>query len=124
MKAGLQEINALVGIWGSLIIDNQGDIVLNVTPPGINEAALGNISNHVIDLLSSAEKSLPGVAEAVLHYSQRKLFILDLEQAILVVICTPSVDISMLRMTANVVVTSWQSDPKIQKQLKRIFVER
>ncbi len=124
MKAGLQEINTVAGIWGSLIINNQGDIVLNVTPPGINDAALGNISNHVIELLNTSNKSMPGVNEAVLHYAQRKLFVLDLEQAILVVICTPSVDISILRMTSNVVVTNWRSDPKIQKQLKRNYVER
>jgi hypothetical protein len=60
----------------------------------------------------------------VLHYAQRKLFVLDLEKVILVVICTPSVDISLLRMTTNVVVTNWQTDPKIQKQLKKVFVER
>lgn len=123
MKTGLQEINELVGIWGSLIINNQGEIILNMSPPGLT-VTLENITNHVVDLLTSAEKSLPGVSEVVLHYAQRKLFVLDLEQVILVVICTPSVDISLLRMTANVVVTNWQTDPKIQKQLKRRFVER
>lgn len=123
MKTGLQEINELVGIWGSLIINNQGEIILNMSPPGLT-VTLENITNHVVDLLTSAEKSLPGVSEVVLHYAQRKLFVLDLEQVILVVICTPSVDISLLRMTANVVVTNWQTDPKIQKQLKRKFVER
>ena len=123
MKTGLQEINELVGIWGSLIINNQGEIILNISPPGLT-VALGNITNHVVDLLTSAEKSLPGVSEAVLYYEERKLFILDLEKVILVVICTPSVDISLLRMTANVVVTNWQTDPKIQKQLNKKFVER
>ena len=123
MKTGLQEINELVGIWGSLIVNNQGDIILNVSPPGLT-VVFGNISNHVVDLLTSAEKSLPGVTEAVLHFEGRKLFILDLEKVILVVVCTPSVDISLLRMTANVVVTNWQTDPKIQKQLKKGFVER
>ncbi len=123
MKTGLQEINELVGIWGSLIINNQGEIILNVSPPGLT-VTLGNITNHVVDLLISAEKFLPGVTEVVFHYAGRKLFVLDLEKVILVVICTSSVDISLLRMTANVVVTSWQTDPKIQKQLKRKFVER
>jgi hypothetical protein len=60
----------------------------------------------------------------VLHFAQRKLFVLDLEKVILVVICTPSVDISLLRMTANVVVTNWKTNPKIKKQLKKRFVER
>ena len=123
MKTGLQEINELVGIWGSLIINNQGEILLNVSPPVLT-VVFGYISNHIVDLLTSVEKSLSGVTEVVLHYDQRIVFILDLEEVILVMICTPSVDISLLRMTANVVVTNWKTDPKIQKQLKKGFVER
>ena len=124
MKSGLQEINQLVGIWGSLIIDNQGGMILNISPPGLSEETLMNISNQVIDLLNSSKNSLAGVNEALLHYANRKIFIHDLDQVILVVICTPSVDISLLRMTTNVVVTNWRSDPKIQKKLNKSFIER
>lgn len=124
MKAGLQEINELAGAWGSLVINNQGEIIATVTPPGVNNAALANINNHVVELLGSAGESVTGLSEVVFHYSQRIVFIQDLEQAILVVICTPSVDISLLRMTTNVVVTNWKADPKIQKQFEDNYVER
>jgi predicted regulator of Ras-like GTPase activity (Roadblock/LC7/MglB family) len=124
MKTGLQEINSLVGIWGSLIIDNQGTVIVNAAPSGLNQAALASITNHAVELFSSAGDSLPDLTEAVFHYSQKKLFMLDLKQAILIVICTPSADISLLRMTANVVVTNWGADPKVQKQLQKHYVER
>ena len=62
--------------------------------------------------------------EAVIHFQRRKIFILDLEQAILIVLCTPSIDISLLRMTINLITSRWQTDSKIQKQLKANFVER
>lgn len=124
MKAGLKEINDLEGIWGSLILNNQGGVIINACPPGLSGAALSNISNHLIELLSSAGSSLAGLSEIVLHYQQRRLFLLDLEQAVLVVFCTPTADIPLLRMTANVVVTNWQSDPKVQKQFQGHFVER
>ena len=90
IKGGLQEINDLVGVWGSLLINNQGKVIEKLTPPGLNNASLNNITNHVVELLNSAENHLTGLNEAVFHYSQRILFVLDLEQAILVVICTPS----------------------------------
>ncbi|MCJ7733637.1 MAG: hypothetical protein MUP11_03720, partial [Anaerolineales bacterium] len=60
----------------------------------------------------------------VIHYSERKIFVLDLEQAVLVVFCSPSVDISLLRMSINVVTTRWLSDNKIQKQLKKYAGEQ
>jgi len=124
MKAGLQEINEQVGIWGSLVINNQGDIITNQTPPGLNKASLENISNHALSTLSSAGESITDLTEAVFHFSSKKVYLLDLEKAILMVICTPSADISLLRMTTNVVVTSWGADQKVQKQLKDNHVER
>lgn len=103
MKEGLSEINELVGIWGSLICNNQGMIIQGHTPPGLNKSTLENINRNVIGMFTSADESMEGISEAVLHYSERIIFVLDLEKAFLVVICTPSVDISLLRMTVNVV---------------------
>lgn len=124
MKNGLLEINELVGVWGSILCSNQGELIESSPPTGLNESTLENISVQAIELLSSAEKTVIGLREAVIHYSERKLFVLDLEQAILIVFCTPSVDISLLRMTINVITTRWQSDKKIQKKLKEAAVER
>ena len=124
MKQGLREINELAGTLGSLICNNKGEIVQGIAPPSLNKSALENINRHVISMFTSAGESMQGISEMVLHYDQRKLFVLDLEKAFLVVICTPSVDISMLRMTVNVVLTSWESDSKVQKELQANFVGR
>jgi predicted regulator of Ras-like GTPase activity (Roadblock/LC7/MglB family) len=124
MKQGLNEINDLVGVWGCLICTNGGDIIADLLPPGMNQSTITNITQHIINLLVSGDRSIEGLKEIVLHYSQRKLFVIDLELAILVIICTPSVDISLLRLTANVVINNWENDQKIQKQLNDHFVER
>jgi len=124
MKAGLKEINELEGVWGSFISNNWGEIVFNVTPPGLNKAVLENISRQVLELMVSSDNQIKELKEMVFHYSQRKLFVLDLEKAILGVVCTPSVDISLLRMTANVVITEWEGDKKVQGLLKENYLER
>lgn len=124
MKEGLREINELVGTWGSLICNNQGEIIQGNTPPGLNKSALENINRNVISMFTSAGESIQEISEAVLHYSERKLFILDLKKAFLIVICTPSVDISLLRMTVNVILNRWEGDPKVQKEFQNNFVDR
>lgn len=124
MKDGLREINELIGTWGSLVCNNQGEIIEGVTPQGLNRSALENINRHVISMFSRADEDLQGISELVIHYSERKLFVLDLEKAFLVVICTPSIDVSLLRMTVNIVRTNWDGDEKVQKQLQRNLVER
>jgi len=117
MKNGLLEINQVLGVWGSILCSNQGALFESAPPTGFNKTTLEDIGQQAVDLLSSAEKSVTGLTEAVIHYSDRIMFLVDLEQAILIVFCTPSVDISMLRMTVNVITTRWQSDKKVQKRL-------
>jgi predicted regulator of Ras-like GTPase activity (Roadblock/LC7/MglB family) len=124
MKQGLDEINDLVGVWGSLVCSNSGEMIAQLIPPGINKPTIRNTTQHIIDLLVSADKAQEGLNEIVLHFSDKKIFILDLNVAILVIICTPSVDISLLRLTANIVINNWENDQKIQKQLNDHFVER
>ena len=124
MRAGLLEINETVGVWGSLLCDNQGELIENISPPALNKPTLENISRHVVELFSRAGDGIAGLAEVVLHYQERKIFAVDLEQAILIVICTPSVDIPLLRMSVNVVLANWEGDPGVQKQLKTRSVDR
>lgn len=124
MKEGLVEINQLVGIWGSLICNNQGEIILGNSPPRLNKSALENINRNAISMFNSVNGSMPGISEAVLHYQERKLFVLDLEKIFLIVFCTPSVDISLLRMTVNILLSRWEGDPKVQKEINKRFVER
>ena len=124
MNDGLNEINELIGTWGSLICNNQGEIIQSVNPPGLNKSSLENINRHAISMFTSAGGSMPGSSELVIHYSEKKLFVLDMEKAFLVVICTPSIDISLLRMVVNLVLTRWAGDPKIMKELENKFVER
>jgi len=124
MKNGLLEINQVLGVWGSILCSNQGELIEGAPPIGFNETTLEDFGRNAVDLLYSAAKSVTGLTEIVMHYSERKMFVVDLEQAILIVFCTPSVDISMLRMTVNVITTRWQSDKKVQKRLQAAAVER
>jgi predicted regulator of Ras-like GTPase activity (Roadblock/LC7/MglB family) len=124
MKNSLLEINELIGVWGSLVCNNQAEIISSVPPADLNMAALENITRHCVELLSPRSVSVQDFNEAVIHFQQRKIFILDLEQVILIVLCTPSIDISLLRMTINVITSRWKTDSKIQKLFKDNYVER
>jgi len=124
MKEGLREINELIGAWGSILCNNQAEVIKSIPPSGFNKSALENIARHSIELLSTGSESVQDLQEVVFHFQQRKVFILDLEQAVLVVLCTPSIDISLLRLTINVVITRWEADAEIQKQFHENYVER
>ena len=124
MRAGLREINDLQGVWGSFLANNQGEIILSAAPPDLNKPVLESISSQIIEVLDSSSKGIEGLSEIVFHFDQKKLFVVDLEKAILAVICTPSVDVSLLRMTVNVVRTTWEDDAKVQVTFEKNFTER
>ena len=124
MKKGLQEINELPGVWGSLLCSNQGEIIQKLVPPALNKAILENISRNLLEMMNRMADELEGLNEVILHYEQRKVIAVDIQKALLVVVCTPSVDIPLLRMSTNVILARWEGDLKIQKKLNNLFVER
>ena len=83
MKNGLREINELAGIWGSLVCDNQGNLILAETPPGLNKASQENINRHILDLFNTTGQSVDEISEVVLHFSERKVFAQDLEKGLI-----------------------------------------
>ena len=124
MNQGIKEINELEGVWGSFICSNQAKIIASALPPEFNKSSSGNIARHAVELISTGSETIQELQEIAIHFQRRRLFIHDLQQAILVVICTPGVDISLLRMTINILITSWESDVEVQKQLKKNYEDR
>jgi len=124
MNQGLKEINELEGVWGSFICNNQAKILASALPPSLNKSNVENIARHVVEVISTGSETIQELQEVVIYYRQRRLFILDLQQALLVVFGDPGVDISLLRMTVNILTTSWESDADIQKQLIMNYEER
>ena len=124
MKDGLSEINDLSGVWGSFVSNNRGEVMLSRTPPDLEKPVLEDISRQILELVVSSGEQLKELSEIVFHYAQKKLFIVDLEKAFLTVVCTPSVDLSLLRMTINVVRTNWDDDTKVQTLLNNNYMER
>jgi predicted regulator of Ras-like GTPase activity (Roadblock/LC7/MglB family) len=113
MKEGLQEINELEGVWGSLICDNQGEIIASAPPPGFEQSGLEEISRLCVETLSDGSEYIPGLGEMVFFYQQKHLFVLDLKKVVMIVFCTPKIDISLLRMSINVVTSRWEGEQKI-----------
>ena len=113
MNTGLQEINELSGVWGSIVCTNEGKIMASAPPPGFDESKLEGISQLCLETLSDGSEFIQDLGEMTFFYQQSHLFVRDLKKAIMIVFCTPGVDISLLRLTINVVVTRWQGENKI-----------
>lgn len=113
MKQGLQEINNLDGVWGSMVCSNQGEIISSAPPSGIEPSELEEISHLCVETLSDGSEFIEGLGEMTFFYQQKHLFVLDLKNAVMIVFCTPSIDVSLLRLTINLVTTRWKEENKM-----------
>ena len=52
------------------------------------------------------------------------LVVVDIRDGVLLVVCHASADMSLLRMTIDVVVAGWRNDPAIDRQLRQRAVAR
>jgi hypothetical protein len=66
-----------------------------------------------VETLSDGSEFIPGLGEMIFFYKQTNLFVLDLKKAVMIIYCTPNIDISLLRLTINVVTTRWEGEKKI-----------
>lgn len=100
MDKVLAEINALDGVQGSFICDNHGNVIINAVPAHLNIASLRGVSRQVTQTIAARIQN--GIHEIDLTYEGLRVLIRDLNQAALVVMCKPDIDIALLRMTLNV----------------------
>jgi len=118
MKEKLQEINSLKGVWGYFICDNTGKILEREMPVVFMKhlAMMGKEVTQVVGLLESLRRSPENLD---LLFEDGRVMITSLRNCTLVIFCDPNVDIPMLRLKINVVISEITGDSKIQELLQK-----
>ncbi|NIN65594.1 MAG: hypothetical protein GTO63_13030 [Anaerolineae bacterium] len=123
MEGVLAEINGVPGIRGSFVCDSRGEMIVNAVATGL-DAALDGVSREVTQTMAALEMIGEAKSELDFAYSRMRVVVHDLEKAVLIVLCEPMVDISLLRLTVNVVTASLKGHSDIQAELDAGHVEK
>lgn len=124
MQAGLQQIKQVKNVYGCFLADNHGEVIAVDPPLELTGRELDLISLHVIQVLLGLETWGDAAEELDFIYQGSRLVVRDLGHSALIVICDSGLDISLLRMTVNVVTSRWEQDEKIRKELESHAVSR
>ena len=118
MKDKLKEINSIKGVWGYFLCDNTGKILEREMPIVFMKhlGMIGKEVTQVVGLLESLRKSPENLD---LLFEDGRVMIRSLKKFILVVFCDPNVDIPMLRLKTNVVISEVNGDSKMQELLQK-----
>ncbi len=109
MDAILKEINAMSGVQGSFVCDEEGRTLARALPEIYDDEMLaqaGRVAAQTTTGLWMA-KQRP-VGEIDLLFSGGRLIIKGLDSACLCILCTPRLNLPLLNMTANVAVKKLQ----------------
>ncbi len=123
METVLAEINGVPGVRGSFICDGHGEMIVSAVATGLN-AALDGVGREVTQALAALEMVGEAKSELDFAYSRMRVLVQSLGKAVLIVLCEPEVDISLLRLTVNVVTTRLKGQSEIQAQLHAREVPR
>jgi hypothetical protein len=118
MKEKLEEINSIKGVWGYVLCDNTGKILEKEMPIVFMKhlAMMGKEVTQVVGLLETMSKTSENLD---LLFEDGRVMIRSLKNCTLAVFCDPNVDIPMLRLKTNVVVSEIIGDPKMQELLQK-----
>jgi predicted regulator of Ras-like GTPase activity (Roadblock/LC7/MglB family) len=123
MEALLAEVNGVPGVRGSLICDGRGDLIVSAVATG-PDAELEGVGREVTQTMAALEMIGEAKSELDFAYLRTRVVVHDLEKVVLIVLCEPKVDVSLLRLTVNVVTTRLKGYSDMQAQLDAREVEK
>lgn len=124
MEDGLHELLGISDVVSLILYDNQGEILHQMGLDKFSESETAALGELILHILSSLGESGETYLEGDVSFARWRVFFRDLNQALLVLICNPAVDMSMVRLTLNVIVEDWRDDRRVQGYLSRHEVDR
>jgi predicted regulator of Ras-like GTPase activity (Roadblock/LC7/MglB family) len=103
VKRILKEINTVVGVAGSYICDNEGQLLAEDMPELFDESILSNVGRIITQTLAGlAIARRRKIAEIDLIYDQSRFIAKNLGEGCLCILCTRNINLPLLNLTATV----------------------
>ncbi len=109
----LRDLNGVVGVQGAYVFDTDGKVLASNMPSQLPEGALetvGRTFSRTLEALRVARRRK--VQDMDVLYESGRLLVKNLGEGCLVLQCTPSINVPLLNLTANVVAR------KLQERIK------
>ena len=119
----LQEIAKVSGVHAAGVFDNHGQFLAAITSSTIDKNDFNKVGASIAQCFATFQTKTE-CRDLEFRFEKKWLYCRELDNAFVVVFCSPKMNFSMLRMTLNVAATDFLNDPDLQKNLKNAAASR
>ena len=120
MAKKLDELNSASGVIGAFLLSSKGKgkVVLNELPPEYKKIDFKSMIPFIVAFFESSKSNIGNINLADVLFEGGRLIIRKEGNMILGALCRSQANISLLRMTFNVVAASLKKERSIMKHFK------
>lgn len=101
MESMLEEINAVLGVNGSLACTADAKIIAQAMPESFDKSRLEILARVATQTFNALELSRQHVTDVDLVFEQHRLVLKNLRGGVLAIVCAHNINLPLLNMTAN-----------------------
>ncbi|MEA3459283.1 MAG: roadblock/LC7 domain-containing protein [Chloroflexota bacterium] len=103
MEDILEDINAVVGVTGCLVCDEEGEVLARALPGVFDETMLSVVSRTAAQTVAGLHTARrKKVGDIDLIYTEGRLIVKNLGRGCLCILCVPRINVPLLNLTAKV----------------------
>ncbi|HSN92202.1 MAG TPA: roadblock/LC7 domain-containing protein [Anaeromyxobacteraceae bacterium] len=100
VEALLRELNSVPGVIGSMVCDQDGQLVAHAFPPTIDAGTIDRAAAAVSERATALQAALGPVATIDLRYTNSRIVVKATGRARVLFLCAPSINLQLLTMSA------------------------
>ena len=103
MEEILKDINSVVGVTGSFVCDDVGQVLTRLLPDVFDKSLLSPVGRTMAQTIAGLELARRRkVSELDLIYREGRLVVKNLRVGCLCILCVPTINVPLLNLTANI----------------------
>jgi predicted regulator of Ras-like GTPase activity (Roadblock/LC7/MglB family) len=118
------EIGAVAGVAASFICDNGGRVIASSFGEDADVTPVRDVARELLQTAAVLHRIGEPARQMDFTYAGRRVVVRDLEDSLLVVLCAPQVEISLLRLTLNVATAQLRDDVELRNLLRGSVANR
>ena len=123
MKKKLEELKRISGVNSVYIVNNKAELIDGLLDPTLTQDKASKLAERIVKIYAIGiyGKVKRKSSEIELLFENGRVFSVDCEQFVIILVCTNAVAISMVRLTTNVIIRSLMDDKTIKEQSANVI---